>query len=110
MDPSSRGREVASGVLRSPLKPEKRSIFLHRRDDNGCRLFSAYKVSTIQSVVLTADVFNFCKTTAPIFFLSDAWPAPATYHLELVCSDTEAVPSRGRGPGVNVIFLRLRQL
>ena len=31
MDPWSRGREVARGVLRSSPKPEKRPIFCHRR-------------------------------------------------------------------------------
>ena len=36
-----RGREVARGVLRSSPKPEKRSIFCHRRRiENLCRLFS----------------------------------------------------------------------
>ena len=31
LDPWSRGREVARGVLRSSLKPGKRPIFCHRR-------------------------------------------------------------------------------
>ena len=41
MDPWSTEREVARGVLRSSPKPEKRSIFCHRRRiENLCRLFS----------------------------------------------------------------------
>ena len=40
VNPWSRGREVARGVLRSSPKPEKRPIFCHRRGiENFCRLF-----------------------------------------------------------------------
>ena len=47
VDPSSRGREVARGVLHSSPKPEKRSIFGHRRGvDNFCRLFSTPQSQT----------------------------------------------------------------
>ena len=60
MDPWSRGREVARGVQRSSPKPEE-GLFCHRRGiENFCRLFS-----TRQS---------------PNVFVSDAWPALATYH------------------------------
>ena len=61
VDPWSRGREVARGVQRSSLKPEKRPIFRHRRGiENFCRLF--------------------CTQLRPNVFVSDAWPALATYH------------------------------
>ena len=61
VDPWSRGREVARGVLPSSPKHGKRSIFCHRRGiDNFCRLFSTRH--------------------RPNVFVSDAWPAPATYH------------------------------
>ena len=61
VDPWSRRREVARGVLRSSPKPEKRSIFYHRRGiENFCRLFSTHPWTNA--------------------FVSDAWPAPATYH------------------------------
>ena len=41
MDPWSRGREVARGVLHSSPRPEKRPIFCHRKGiENFCRLFS----------------------------------------------------------------------
>ena len=43
VDPWSRGREVARGVLRSFPKPEKRPIFCHRRGiEKCCRLFSTW--------------------------------------------------------------------
>ena len=61
VDPWSRGREVARGVLPSSPKREKRSIFCHRR---GIEKFR-YVFSTHQR---------------PNVFVSDAWPAPATYH------------------------------
>ena len=65
MDPWSRGREVARGVLRSCPKPDKRPIFCHRREiEKFCRLFSTQQ--------------------RPNVFVSDAWPAPATYHGRLV--------------------------
>ena len=57
MDPWSRGREVARGVLRSSRKPEKRSI---GEGSRFCRLFSTQQ--------------------RPSVFVSDAWPAPATNH------------------------------
>ena len=61
MDPWSRGREVARGVLRSSPRPEKRAIFCHRRGiENFCRLFSTQQ--------------------RPNMFVSDSSPAPATYH------------------------------
>ena len=61
VDPWSRGREVARGVLSSSLKPEKRSICCHRRGtENFGRLFSTYQ--------------------RPNGLVSDAWPAIATYH------------------------------
>ena len=61
VDPWSRGREVARGVLRSSPKPEKRPIFCHRRRmENFCRLFSTQQ--------------------RPNVFVSDVRPAPATYH------------------------------
>ena len=64
----SRGREVARGVLRSSLKPEKRPIFCHRRGiENFFRLFS-----TQQRRIQRRNVF-----------VSNAWPAPATYHRSL---------------------------
>ena len=61
VDPWSRGREVARDVLRSSPKPEKRIIFCHRRGiENFCRLFSTQQ--------------------RPNVYVSNAWPAPATYH------------------------------
>ena len=61
MEPWSRGREVAHDVLRSYPKPERRPIFRHRRAiENFCCLFSTQQ--------------------RPNVFVSDAWPAPATYH------------------------------
>ena len=61
MAPWGSRREVARGVLRSSPKPEKRSIFCHRKGiENFCRLFSTHP---------WANVFE-----------SHAWPAPATYH------------------------------
>ena len=61
MDPWSRGRDVARGVLRSSPKPEKRPIFYHRRGvENVYRLLSTQQ--------------------RPNVFVSDASPAPATYH------------------------------
>ena len=61
VDPWSRGREGARGVQRSSPKPEKRPIFCHGRGiDNFCRLFSTQQ--------------------HPNVFVSDAWPAPATFH------------------------------
>ena len=61
VDLSSREWEVAHGVVRSSPKPEKRSIFRHRRGiENFCRLFSTQQ--------------------RPNVFVSDAWPASATYH------------------------------
>ena len=61
MNPCSRGREVARGVLRSSSKPEKRPTFCHwRRIENFCRLFSTQQ--------------------RPNVFVSDTWPAPVTYH------------------------------
>ena len=61
VDPCSRRREVARGVLRSSPKPEKRPIFLpSERDRECCRLFSTQQ--------------------RPNVFVSDAWRAPATYH------------------------------
>ena len=61
VDPWSWGREVARGVLRSSPKPEKRPMFCHRRGiENFCCLFSTQQ--------------------RPNVFVSDAWPAPATYH------------------------------
>ena len=59
--PGVGGREVARGVQRSSPKPEKRPIFCHRRGiEKFCRLFSTQQ--------------------RQIVFVSDAWPAPATYH------------------------------
>ena len=61
VDPWSRGRELGRGVLRSSPKPEQRPIFCHRRGiEKFCRLFSTQQ--------------------RPNVFVSDAWPAPATYH------------------------------
>ena len=61
VDPWSRGREVARDVQRSSPKPEKRSIFCRRRGiEIFCRVFSTQQ--------------------RPNVFVSDAWPAPATYH------------------------------
>ena len=61
VNPWSRGREVARGVLCSSPKTEKRLIFCHRRGiENFCRLFSTQQ--------------------RPNVFVSDVWPAPATYH------------------------------
>ena len=54
-------REFARGVVRSSPKPEKGSVFRHRRGiDSFCRLFSTHQW--------------------PNVFVSDAWPAPAMYH------------------------------
>ena len=65
VDPWSRGREVARGVQRPSPKPEKRPILCHRRGiENFCRLFSTQP--------------------RPNVFVSDAWPAPATYHRSFV--------------------------
>ena len=65
MDPWSRARELAGGVLRYPPYPEKTTaIFCHsRRIEKLCLRFinSAHK--------------------RPIVFLSYAWPAPAACHL-----------------------------
>ena len=73
VDPSSRGREVARGVLRSSPKPGKGSIFCHVRwIDNFCRLLSTHQ--------------------RPNIFVSDAWPAPATCHRPSV----EPLTSRPR--------------
>ena len=61
VDPWSRGRELGRGVLRSSPKPEQRPIFCHRRGiEKLCPLFSTQQ--------------------RPNVFVSDAWPAPATYH------------------------------
>ena len=60
MDPWSSGRKVARGVLRSSPKPEKRPIFCHRR---GIKDFLAGLLHSSAYV-----------------FVSDVWPAPATYH------------------------------
>ena len=50
-----------NGVLRSSPKPKKRLIFCHRRRiGKFCRLFSTQQ--------------------RPNVFVSDAWPAPTTYH------------------------------
>ena len=57
VDPWSRGREVARGVLRSSPKPEKRPPFCHRR-----------------------RIENFGRQQRPNVCISDARPAPATYH------------------------------
>ena len=80
VDPWSRGRQVA-GVQRSSAKPEKRPIFCHRRGiENFCRLFSTQQ--------------------CPNVFVSDAWPAPATYHRSFVNTVTRGcvrVPN-GRAP------------
>ena len=65
MDPWSRGREVACGVLRSSPKPEKRSLFYHQRGiENFSHLFSAQQ--------------------RPNVFDPDACPAPYTYHRPFV--------------------------
>ena len=54
-------REGARGVLRSSTKPENRPTFCHRRGiENFCRLFSTHQRTKVS--------------------VSDAWPAPATYH------------------------------
>ena len=54
-------REFARGGVRSSPKPEKGSVFRHRRGiDSFCRLFSTHQW--------------------PNVFVSDAWPAPAMYH------------------------------
>ena len=61
VDPWSRGREDARGVLRSSPKPEKRPVFCRRRGiEKLCRLFF--------------------RQPRPNVFVSDVWPAPATYH------------------------------
>ena len=60
VDPWSRGREVAHGVLRSSLKPEKNYILPSERDRDFCRLFSTHQ--------------------RPNVVVSDAWSAPATQH------------------------------
>ena len=61
VDPWSRGREVARGVLRSSPKPERRPIFCHRR---GIEIFCRLPFTQQR----------------PNMFASDVWPAPATYH------------------------------
>ena len=71
MDPRSRGREVARDVQRSSLKPGKRPIFCHRRGiENFCRLFGTQQ--------------------RPNVFVSDARPAPATYHRSFCNTVTRA--------------------
>ena len=61
VDPRSREREVARGVLRSFPNLKKKTIFCHRRGiEIFCRQFS------------TQQRPNVC--------VSEAWPAPATYH------------------------------
>ena len=55
MDPCSRGREVARGVLLSSPKPYNNVYFCHRRGiENFCRLFSTQQ--------------------RPNVFVSDTWP------------------------------------
>ena len=61
VDPWSRGREAARGVLTSSPKHGKRSTFCHRR---GIEKFR----------------YVFSTRHGPNVFVSDAWPAPATYH------------------------------
>ena len=76
VDPWSTGREVARGVLCSSPKPDKRSIFRHRRGiEKCCRLFSTKQ--------------------RPNVFVSGAWPAPATYHQSLSAHCDQRV---GRSP------------
>ena len=54
-------RGLGGEKLPSSLKPEKTPIFCHRRGiENFCRLISTQQ--------------------RPNVFVSDAWPAPATYH------------------------------
>ena len=59
MDPWSKGGEITRGILRSSTRPGKRSISCHRR-----------------GVEILSPVFN---TQRPNVFVSDTWPAPATY-------------------------------
>ena len=61
LDPWSRGREVARGVLRSSPKHEKRPIFCRRR---GMEIFRRL----------------FSTRQRPNVFVSDAGAAPAAYH------------------------------
>ena len=62
VDPWSRGREAARGVLPfSSPKHGKRSTFCHRREIEKFR-------------------YVFSTRHRPNVFVSDAWPAPATYH------------------------------
>ena len=59
VNPSSRGRGIARGVLRSSPKPKKKKLAVWE----GLRFFVA--------CVLQSSAQK---------FVSDAWPAPATYH------------------------------
>ena len=72
VDPWSRRREVARGVLDSFLQQGKGSTFSYRREiDYLCRLFSPNRPWTR---VFVSDAWP-----APVF-VSDAWPTPDTFY------------------------------